>query len=632
MTTSGNELLTAYSHQAGDVTRFRRDIEEIVRSYRHSWDVFAELIQNAVDAIRRRARSDTNFDSGQLIIRVDPVKQQITIIDDGEGMIATDMLRALAPGQSLKQMGTDYGYKGFGLTFVLYASSVLRIRSVKDGLASTLVVTGALDWLASGEVEEATLPIVQWVERDVETGESNGTEVTVTLDSGSYQTKYRPISALDGMFEWAQNPRALEYVLRLRTAVGNTLGLFGESPAPEVDVTAFVGDHPSVTIPYLYLLAGESTYVAAKYFETVPEYLKVYEDGGLSRDAKAYRGLGHRLVDRSVGTVAPVSYRAAILICGKTGMSKMAAEFGVTSDLANYSELLLSTSVQLALGGMPLGIAIESWENFGHDMARYFVLIDADLGISDQLDSGRKGISRYFANAMVADLLAALREKKFGGQNHSLMRLSQMMTEPDSGSTNVTQLAERVAERRSAGAPLSAGGILQFEPEDENEVILLFGHLVAEGTLPGYRAILISQGTTYDAAMEFSLRRDHPNFSYLQHPLGLGLRAQEIAEASADDEYKWLDTKGVEWFVVEFKPKLQDLIVSKKQRLSEIDLVVCWDFDAGWLDSHAATLEPVRPDTRSLYGVTHRLSYDGDTCDVIVLSRAIEADVAARTD
>jgi len=38
-------------------------IREIVRAYRHSWDVYSELIQNSVDAINRlyRIKNDPNF-------------------------------------------------------------------------------------------------------------------------------------------------------------------------------------------------------------------------------------------------------------------------------------------------------------------------------------------------------------------------------------------------------------------------------------------------------------------------------------------------------------------------------------------------------------------------------------------
>lgn len=623
-----NELLAAYSAQATDVSKFRRDVEEIVRSYRHSWDIFSELIQNSVDAVRRQAPAGTSNFIGTLDIKVETQLQKITVSDNGCGLSREALIGALAPGRSFKTVGQDYGYKGYGLTFVLYASSSFYIRSVRDGKASALRVTGAIDWLASGSAEEAELPPVQWLSIDQETAEANGTTVSVTLNCGAYQSKFRALSALDHMFEWAQKPKALEYVLRLRTAVGNAAGIFNRVSTPKINVAATVDTHPPTQIPYLYLLADESEYVSTKYYGEVSEYLQAYEDGSLSREAKYYRGLRHTYTDRRVGSQAPINFNAAVIVCGRTGMSRLASEFGVTAELENYNELLLSTGVQLALGDMPLGISIEDWQSYGHDMARYFVLINADLGLSDQLDSGRKGISRYFATAMVKDLLVCFRNKDLGSGERkiSLQRLSQMMTEPDSeGTANITQLAERVDERRRRNAVLAVDSLLKFVPEDENEVVVLFTDLVARGSLPGYEAVVVSQGTMYDAAMRYALPRAHPFFHYSAHPLGLGDLAKRRAEESDEDTYTWKDTKGADWFVVEFKPYVQDLVSNRKQRLEEIDLLICWDYDENWLELHAASIDSVRKDARLLYGVTHRLNYDGSTCDVIVLKAVLDS-------
>lgn len=627
MATTQNELLAAYSEQAADIRKFRRDIEEIVRSYRHSWDVFSELIQNSIDAIRRERESEGSSYHGALGIRVETQQQKITITDNGCGLNHDDLLKALAPGQSFKTLGQDYGYKGYGLTFVLYASSSFSVRSVRDGYASAFRISGALDWLAAGSSEEASLPEVMWEAQEQLTAEPNGTTIVVTLAAGSYQTKFRALSALDHMFEWAQKPKALEYVLRLRTAVGNAAGIFKRNPSPPVEVTTTVNAHPPTNIPYLYLLASESEYVAAKYYSSVDDYLSVYEDGSLSRDAKYYRGLRHTYPERSVGASSPIKFSAAVLICGRTGMTRLASEFGVTKELTNYTELLLSTGVQLALADMPLGISIEDWQSYGHDMARYFVLVNADLNLSDQLDSGRKGISRYFASLIVNDLIVCFRERKLGAgqRKKSLQVLTQMMTEPDlEGSADVTQLAERVQERRKKNSVLGLRSLLEFEPEDENEVLVLFADLVSAGYLPGYDAVVISQGTTYDAAMRYSLSRTDPKFHYGSCPLGLGDLAKRRAEEADNDTYRWRDTKAADWFVVEFKPLVQDLISNRKQRLAEIDLLVCWDYDPVWLEGHAATIEKVRPDTRLLYGTTHTLTYDGSTCSVMILKAVIE--------
>lgn len=83
--------------------------------------IYREYLQNAADAFASRGDG-----SGTVKITIDPLKSQVTIIDDGTGLSPTDAVRRLVHiGNSIKVAGIDRGLRGIGrLSALAFAETV----------------------------------------------------------------------------------------------------------------------------------------------------------------------------------------------------------------------------------------------------------------------------------------------------------------------------------------------------------------------------------------------------------------------------------------------------------------------------------------------------------------------------
>ena len=136
-----------------NIEQIRHSIRDIDDSYNHSWDVLAELCQNAVDAVRK-----SSIPRGHIRLEIDSIERSISIADDGIG-IAPEKLPGL-----LKPFSTDkaddeqtIGEKGVGLTFVIFACNDFYIKSGNGQGTGEGFVKDAFLWKNSTEPNELLL-------------------------------------------------------------------------------------------------------------------------------------------------------------------------------------------------------------------------------------------------------------------------------------------------------------------------------------------------------------------------------------------------------------------------------------------------------------------------------------------
>ncbi len=166
-------------------SRIKAEVEEVVRAYRHSWDVYSELIQNSIDAINRRFRvlNDPDFylydiyhtaDNylnpdpgyrGKLKIEIDLSQNTICIYDNGTGIVPSKIEEFLLPKGGDKTVSQEYGFKGYGLTFVAFISQQFHIISRHFATPNQpfyeLRLDGLFDWLSDvdGHISFPNAPI-----------------------------------------------------------------------------------------------------------------------------------------------------------------------------------------------------------------------------------------------------------------------------------------------------------------------------------------------------------------------------------------------------------------------------------------------------------------------------------------
>lgn len=527
-----------------------RTTREILAAYRNTWDVLSELIQNSVDAINRRCRDsveaagneEPSFTEGRIHLEINAAARRITIYDDGNGISQENLETYTLPDQSGKVMGQDLGFKGKGLTACAFSSVEYSIISrANNGTEPwhVLSLNGLVNWVVEnygsdiGDYEP--LPdndSIAYAE-DIEGDWS-------TIISVKLHEDYQSLRHLGGLSTWdllwnhfatEEDLEAVEMILRTRTALGNTNALFGQDPEFPINATISVifqdetriNNHP---IEYTFLHPSEQYDQhfggVVRQWET---QLELEQDHLTASEDKTFhilsRASGYNEYIIGQREESQFSVSTHISVIGQGRLTRIQHQLGFDG---RDSDVEMQSGIYLSINGMPTQIELsqhakDKWR--GGVYNRYFVVVNADLNISRELDAGRKGISKYFAEKMVDQILDILngrieelsgapRLKSYLQVHWDRSTEAVILNDDTSHEIMVTQSIEK-------GQPFSNED--QFHaycmyflgqccaPQYEQEVITIFQGLVARQLLPGYRSIYNSPSSLYDAGYTFDLRR-----------------------------------------------------------------------------------------------------------------------------
>jgi hypothetical protein len=652
--------------------RLKDKTKEIVRCYRHSWDIFSELVQNAVDAINRRYRilNDPDFYlydeyrraygtiadqtyEGLINIRVDVANKVLEVEDNGVGIEPENLGRFLLPEETGKVLGQEYGFKGYGLTFAAFISQRMYLKSKHFPVSETyeIALDGLFDWLVdeTDSVQFPTTP-VPTTALSSDPLEESSTIVRIELED-NYRARFSAAAAADSAFEIIQTPdhwERFEYVLRSRTAIGNTRPLFNRPPVVPIDVNVTVafpdGTEVNRAIPYRFYHPREHPEIRGRTYDFA-DYVQRLSEAAFSR---TFRGLYHAVTGERIGTIYPVECDIALLACSSTRLSNI--ERSLELHEVATGDIDISSGVHLAIDGMPTGIRIDNWR--GHDRQRFYAIVDAELDISNQLDSGRKGISRYYADLIsgyVWDLINDSRIDnsdifhRYVGRFLDVGRVTQPLP------TQAQEFQQKVNDIRHVGQQqeTTQAGLIQvlrsstpllYFPSDEQEVITVFYSLLSKNVIKGYTTVYLSSKATYDAAFEYEIECCAENL-YPNDPLGIGELVQDQLRGMGISTYvhreRFAGITQSEVLCVEFKQTLGGFLQEVVQRpgqtdkiASDINLLIVWDdIIPSSIPSPSYTLAEIQHDQRIFHSTTHRLGLIGEhhtEVRCIVLSEVLE--------
>lgn len=238
-----------------------REAENVLSSYSEAKDFLSEALQNATDAIDARRHAATEA-QGRITIDFNRQAKTVTVTDTGTGISSEDLQLILSPNVSLKSgrrarsgTGRSRGHKGIGLTFLALAADHLRIRTCDGEIRSDLTVNGGHSWVRTqGRTEK---PVAQGRTQapDSLLGSETYTQIHIaSLDLTEFD---------DDLF--ATGIDDLIWLLRTRTAVGNTRSLFGTDPDTtargnidvELTFTEVTGRETTREVPYSYASPAE---------------------------------------------------------------------------------------------------------------------------------------------------------------------------------------------------------------------------------------------------------------------------------------------------------------------------------------------------------------------------------------
>ena len=590
---------------------YRREVVDLFRDYRHPWDILTELVQNAIDAINE----NPNIDEGRLVVRVDGEDKKLVVEDNGVGIPPENIKKVLVPNFSFnKSSKKTYGYKGVGLSFVSHLTRKFKIESVSNKKYSKYVLENNIDWILNREPE-----LHESEAGPTATDKDSGTVVTLTLD-GDYES-VRTLRSLNDFFIWATNKEVLEFVLRTKTAAGNTAKYFGKDPRKEVNVFIEVNNCGEEKIDYSYLSPFSSSFakdLRYKLDESVDNrkrYTEIFQDSNRRDKDKIYRCLRKDIYGLRVGKQkrTRTNFDLSILVCGESGVSELERDYGIRDlDKSIINSFKMETGIYLSVDGMPTSIQLQNYT--GGFTKRFFCLVDVDMNTNDELDKGRKGISEHTKNLIVSSIDQELKKKQIGGK-YSIYQAARRMKQSQSRGYAGTDFKKHLDKWDKEPGVIKELSLTKI-PLDENACILIFSELLGGGKLGGYEFRYISQDATFDFA-----------FNYRVHKSRLGDHSYSISQGFIDTlDYNLEDQDGLlrgrlgyNWHIGEFKIAAQDIIGKDEQPLDQLDLLVVWDFDTGKLTKGGATILSATVADRKYEGVTHIMRDLVGECQVICL-------------
>lgn len=590
------ELRSKFSTLA--LEQIRENVRRTIMSYRSSWDLYTELIQNAVDAIIDKFGYE-NISNGKIKLSFHTKEREIYIEDNGIGIKPTDISSILVMGESLKRKEGrgKYGFMGYGFTFVSFQTEFLRIESVFNGKKASRTYMDLYKFVFEGD----ELPLSEEEksgQQEEDTQEESGTKITLRFPSEFPNETLE--KNIDSAFYHMTSNEMLEYILRTKSAVGIVDSVFNEDMnlfSIDVEVNDKV-----VPIKTGHLTTREmlqKMYPAVNFYDidAYDAFIDVTKhlDQSTRKVARKAMLIDGKYTNVSVGVINPLSVNIYIAETSKIHLGTYNNKF---SNNDQYEKLLVKNGIWLSIDGLPTGICLDPLSHGSYLPFTVIVdVIDENKEVKNELDSGRKGITEYRASQIVTVVKKLLKDKNFIDYREYVLGVDTRIN--TDGYDAKRELRNKLTNKQHFDIDL----VHQYFPVDnEQEVITLFTELISKGLLPGYYPKVISGFDVYDGLYDY--KTDFPNEILLSHdPLGIS-ESVKNRQASMDRE-----------IVIEYKKNLSGIfrdLKEVKKRLQDIDILVCWSVEYErvneFVESDGIVLKEVDQSENFYYGVTHEVA------------------------
>ena len=551
----------AFLEQILDDDLLRSSARNILDSYGHAWDVLAESLQNAVDAIEMKIAKDANG-TKHLRISFDCKQRAIEVSDTGIGISAEQLAVIVTPNRSLKRGVSPSlrGEKGVGLTFLVFISNHFKIETC-DGIQTTsLEIQNANNWVNSEKFPQPKFEKVTFGPPSIFEGSTTFTRIWV----GGI-----PERQDSGQDIFTYSKQRLVHVLRTKTAVGNTSPvLLGKRP--DCDISVFLRYTDPKGVPesedrVVYSYASPDTYLKAN---AVVEWSRYQQ---LLTERKEKSVAGKALV--RVGTSTSDGGRQIkwyVFAASRRTFDSISEMHGLVSDETHDIEggSYLSTK-----GGMPTGVQITPPKS---GQAAYwpslYILIEYDY---INWDVGRK----FVGGRTLEMLKKAILKDIFNPIVDHLSAFIAGSTPVLQGLENQSQLDElRKNALARADLDLSAVPYLK-QPGEEQGVVALFHELLGAKVIKRYSTYGNYGKDRYDS------------FIRVEGPNG---KTYDIFS-----EFKY-----------EASSVLADFLDKKRPR--DIRLLICWSINEKKFEAEGFDIEHIDEDDKPVFhGSTHKLTMPG---------------------
>ncbi len=579
--------MPAYAADGLDILRLNDPCKQYVNLaelYYRPCDPITELVQNSLASILDRQRS-AKSPTGSIRVTVDAAAKRLTVEDNGHGFVD---LADVAANRSTRNLETT-AFSGFGLgiSSVLARSDSFFVRSVDSGrMLHEAEWRGVYDLVRSKKAPPAITPVKCRGPQRV--SEEPKTAVTISGDEG-FQELWRLA---------AEEPQRLYEVLLAHTALGHTAHIWRSQDRPNCRYQVIIkggadtlNERGRVGFPFVDVGMADTFHYAD------------YDKSGTIPDP------GQLIVLKRTGRRSPLRpYRIKLYVACEVERGRhIPAKFG------NYLESLTTNRILLSINGFLQSFPLERppermtralWGNV-------LAVVDSSDNI---VEPGRNRVADKYVHVVHQQLIDAVK---------CLDRLVTAVRKREKYDHPIAiEDAKKDADANAAATPLSyaVGFKLHVlkEPEDEQEVLVLFGELLGRQVIKGCDILRIGgSASVYDAYLRYRFNygavgsRTRPKTDEGRRKLDLGKPRQRT-------------------LVGEFKVNVARLVTElrsgqTRKRLRQIDLLVCWDegpIPTGY------SLDLLREDNRFFCCATHQLKKNGgdrsERCEVMLLSEVLE--------
>ena len=620
----------------------KRHIHNLLKSYTEWFDLFAELLQNALDAVEKRANEETAQYEPQIWIKVDIEKQEISVTDNGCGMEKSEFQTFLKPDVTFKigEKTKTRGMKGVGATYLAYGFNHFQVSTKTNNEVWSGVIRKGREW-----VENKTDTTPKFIASTDEPPHNpfgnvdRGTSVTIRLEGKGIRPK-------DLAWIGATNAEQWLALLRVHTPVG-AIYIHPEQPyiqiRTNVEVVARDGAVSRISVDNPEYLYPHDLFGSVLELDEFVAWIRERADQGIPTDKRPARfmsqtgfwaqadtdellkegGLfGVQLSDEQIDLAKELRLQLYVFMgCSKSLWNRAKENLGLSTRIR-----LLKGGIQLATRHMPQGDVIPITLTryvFFQDVAHAIVHIDAEP------DYGRKGfqlehveIAKHFAQRAVMN---------FARKYQNLLR-------SDSGTIDMVKsgrLENWIDQQKihESLQPLHINKTHFFEPvgylpttsepRSEQDVVALFNQLLSTGVIRGIEIISSSQYEQYDGLFRYVVAPPFSKYKFDKdrNPLGV------INEALPPKE----ERIGGRVEVLEYKLRFDDLIDDFAKEIKDpsvIKLIITWELGENWQSLYSITsfLASRNVQHRKNHGITHRFmhsDHSGGVFDAIILQDLI---------
>ncbi|MCC2321938.1 ATP-binding protein [Cellulomonas xiejunii] len=624
----------------------RNIVKNVLDSYTGRFDVLAEAVQNAMDAIEARWGAGVDNAAGRrdgeyptIRIEIDAsARNEITVTDNGVGIAGDKLQEVFTPHLSPKLLygRPTRGHKGVGTTFLIYGHPAFEVRTkTTSGEVHAYRIQGGSEWVQG----ETILPAPKF-ERVEDAGRrlenfGSGTSITVKVDESTrfgrvrnaqynkletWELVLRTFTAIGIVNVGIADHRRPEWVRELRVEL-ELLGVSGGGTCTVVPKFHFPHSDAATSVSLSELWSGsvsDSNRYEMLYLELGPDALEQQlkaqieelENSDSAEDQETLQTL--RKYETSV--YASWAYKNTLY----EDLYRGALE---EPSAKRFQYMNVRGGLMVASVGMPIGETTDHpYATMKPEYRRRLFMI-ASFNGKYSPDLGRKTIpaqDRAFLEWLERQI-----------QNLFLRYIGRLVRSNDEAPHHAGGFAQakeelasegdRVRKRTEKLQAMSEPLGFAYEPRYEAELVGIFYALLASGDLRGYRLLAVPGSTTrLDGYFDFEA-------SQFAKPTPDDLAPLGIAESKATGgafqrRGKWL----------EFKVRLDDLIddfeaedaTGSKKYFDLVDLVVAWEVPAGESigDYDLVELKEGNWNERDYYGATHLLRKSGGNHVVQVLA------------